>query len=55
MSLGLALLVAGTAGTIAAPAATAQGLEFVVLGQGSFPSLASTWLSTLNNVFTNRF
>ena len=39
----MAVLVAAIAGAIAAPAARAQGPEFVELGQGSFPSLNSTW------------
>jgi hypothetical protein len=41
--LGLALLVGLVFGGLPAPAATAQTPEFVALGQGSFPSLASTW------------
>ena len=38
----MVVLVAAVAGALA-PAARAQGPEFVELGQGSFPSLQSTW------------
>jgi hypothetical protein len=41
--VGLVLATALCASAIAAPAARAQGPEFVPLAQGSFPSLNSTW------------
>ena len=41
--LGLALLAGICSSLVAAPGASAQGPEFVTLGQGSFPSLNSTW------------
>lgn len=41
--LSLALLIAAPLVGIAAPSANAQTPEFFPLGQGSFPSLASTW------------
>src|ERR1044072_5769864 len=41
--MGLALLAAVCAGALAPAGAAAQGPEFVPLGQGSFPSLESTW------------
>jgi hypothetical protein len=41
--LSLALLTATLSAGLAAPSANAQTPDFVTLGQGSFPSLASTW------------
>ncbi len=41
--VGLSLLTAVCWVAATAPAANAQGPEFVRLGQGSFPSLNSTW------------
>jgi hypothetical protein len=38
-----ALLVALVSAAVLAPAARAQGPEFVPLNQGAFPSLAATW------------
>ena len=39
----MAVLAAASACALVAPTARAQGPEFVALGQGSFPSLNSTW------------
>ena len=39
----LVVLAAASTCALAAPAARAQAPEFMVLGQGSFPSLNSTW------------
>ena len=48
--MGIALLAALGACALAAPAARAQGPEFVELGAGSFPSLNSTWQAlAINN------
>jgi hypothetical protein len=41
--MGIALLAAVCAAATAPAGASAQGPEFVPLGQGSFPSLDSTW------------
>src|SRR5688572_14803281 len=43
LRLPIALLLATASAVVSAPAATAQTPEFFPLGQGSFPSLASTW------------
>ena len=43
---------------VSVPQAAAQGTEFVVLGQGSFPSLSSTWQGlavTPNHVFIDLY
>jgi hypothetical protein len=42
-SLSLAFLLATLAAGLFAPGASAQTPEFIALGQGAFPSLASTW------------
>src|SRR5687768_9865688 len=55
---GLAILAALCSSAAVAPAASAQGPEFVVLGQGSFPSLSSTWQGLAvrpNNVFIDLY
>src|SRR6187402_2386192 len=41
--MGVALLAAAGIAAVAPSGASAQGPEFVPLGQGSFPSLNSTW------------
>jgi hypothetical protein len=56
--LAIALLVAPVPVGLTAPTAAAQNPEFIVLGQGSFPSLASTWQGlavTPNNVFLDLY
>ena len=52
------MLAALSACALAAPGARAQGPEFVVLGQGSFPTLNSTWQGLAvrpNNVFLDLY
>jgi hypothetical protein len=56
--LRLALAVAAVSSALPASSAGAQTPEFVVLGQGAFPSLASTWQGlavTPNNVFLDLY
>jgi hypothetical protein len=43
LRLSLALTIGAVSAGLAAPGASAQGPEFFPLGQGSFPSLNSTW------------
>jgi hypothetical protein len=52
------LLIALAAGAVLAPAARAQGPEFVPLNQGAFPSLAATWQASAvrpNTIFLDLY